>query len=269
MAEDESIQILTKLGFTASQAKVYLTLVKLDKSKVSTIAKIAHLDRAETYRSITQLEEKGFLLKILTNPVEYKATPLKELLQILFNKQKSEVIQIQKDATRIFEHSIGHREILQQEECTFCVPRAEMAYHTMEKEMKKVERSVKNLTSERLLQEYGLPLFREKFANAYLDALKRGVKITVLLYKPSNEKNILALAKELTQLTQYQNFILKVLPYSEGVLLSIRDDKRVWICTSNERPGESSRIVSNNPHIVELAKSYFERALETANVGNM
>jgi sugar-specific transcriptional regulator TrmB len=265
MAENESIQILTKLGFTSSQAKVYLTLAKLDKSKVSTIAKIMNLDRAETYRSITQLEEKGFLLKILTNPVEYKAIPIKELLQILFEKQKTEVAQIQKDATRVLEHSIGHKEILQEEERTIYAPKVEMIYQAIEKELYKLERSADYLTSVRTIQEYGIPLFRERFRGASLDALKRGVKLTVVLYKHSKEEGIPACLKELTQ---YQNFVLRVLPYSNGVALTIFDDRKVWITTSTERCCESSRIVSNNPHIVELAKSYFERALETAVVEN-
>ncbi|MCW4019019.1 MAG: hypothetical protein NWF00_10145 [Candidatus Bathyarchaeota archaeon] len=260
------MQVLTKLGFTSSQAKVYLTLAKLDKSKVSTIAKITHLDRAETYRSITQLEEKGFLLKILANPVEYKAVPIKELLQILFDKQKTEVAQIQKDATRILEHSLGQKEILQEEERTIYAPKVEMIYQAIEKELYKLERSADYLTSVRSVQEFGLPLFREKLRDAYHDALKRGVKVTVVLYKPSKEEGIPECLKELTQ---YKNFLLRVLPYSDGVILSIFDDRKVWVTTSTERCCESSRIVSNNPQIVELAKSYFEMALETAAVENM
>ncbi len=264
--KNESIQILTKLGFTASQAKVYLALAKLDKSKISTIAKITHLDRAETYRSIIQLEDKGFLLKILTNPVEYKAIPIKERLRILFDKQKTEVAQIQKDAARILEHSSDHKEILQEEERTIYAPRVEMIYQAIEKELCKLERSADYLTSVKVVQEFGLPLFREKLRVAYHDALKRGVKVTVVLYKPIKEESIPECLKELTQ---YKNFLLRSLPYSDGVIISIFDDKKVWITTSTERCCESSRIVSNNPQIVELTKSYFERALETANVGNM
>ena len=56
--EEKDRLLLTKLDFTLSQAKVYLALSKLGKSKADAVAKTAQLDRAETYRVISQLEKR-------------------------------------------------------------------------------------------------------------------------------------------------------------------------------------------------------------------
>ena len=62
--DDENQTVLIKLGFTNSQARIYLAFNKLGPATVKTVARTARLDRGEAYRVISALEEKGFLEKI-------------------------------------------------------------------------------------------------------------------------------------------------------------------------------------------------------------
>ncbi len=250
MLEDEINQILTKLGFTSSQAKIYLALSKLDKSKVNAVAKNAQLDRAETYRVIAQLEEKGFLEKIITHPIEYKAIPIEQLLPILFQKKKDEIAQIEKQTTQLLQHSTDEKITLEQEEYIRFAPRAEMVFSEIKQDNDNAERSIDIITSIEMIKEIGHSTVKQTF----LKALKKGVKKTIILEKPCGPD-----AKELTK---YHNSILRFLPSPSDVFLVILDDTKVWIKTSSFGYFESSWLISNNRHIVAFARSYFKKALQ-------
>ena len=53
--ESEGIQILLNLGLSYSQAKIWLTLVRLGEANITQITKNARVDRAEGSRTIQKL----------------------------------------------------------------------------------------------------------------------------------------------------------------------------------------------------------------------
>jgi sugar-specific transcriptional regulator TrmB len=59
MVEEEFVQILTRLGLTISQAKVYLALLELKKATGKITAKHSEVARQEAYRVLGELQEKG------------------------------------------------------------------------------------------------------------------------------------------------------------------------------------------------------------------
>jgi sugar-specific transcriptional regulator TrmB len=88
---DEAIQTLTELGLTLSQAKVYLTLLKLDRATGKALSKHAKEARQEVYRILHELEEKGFVERIIAMPTEFKAITIKNCLRILIEHQKHKI----------------------------------------------------------------------------------------------------------------------------------------------------------------------------------
>ena len=59
---------LQKLGLTEIQSKVYLILLSLGKEKVSTIAKMANVDRSNVYKAFDKLQKRKIVSKILGSP---------------------------------------------------------------------------------------------------------------------------------------------------------------------------------------------------------
>jgi len=63
---DEEIELLTKLGLTSLQARVYLALDKIKIETAKGIANITEIDRANIYRILSSLQSIGLVEKKLT-----------------------------------------------------------------------------------------------------------------------------------------------------------------------------------------------------------
>ncbi len=61
--EEESIGLLTQLGFNITQAKLYLALSKLGEADARTLSKEANVPRPEVYRTLDELQKKGLVEK--------------------------------------------------------------------------------------------------------------------------------------------------------------------------------------------------------------
>jgi sugar-specific transcriptional regulator TrmB len=93
---ENSIQTLTQLGLTPSQAKLYLNLLVLGKATAKAIAKLSNTDRSLTKRILTGLIDIGLVQRIVDSPVQFKPVPLDEVLCILLKRRKQEDLEIQK-----------------------------------------------------------------------------------------------------------------------------------------------------------------------------
>ena len=77
MLQEDCINSLMELGLTLVQAKIYLTLTKLDNATIKAISKNSNLARQDIYRIIPSLQKLGLVEKIIDKPTKYKATPIK------------------------------------------------------------------------------------------------------------------------------------------------------------------------------------------------
>jgi len=96
--EDEITQILVQLGFTNSQATVYLTLLKLHIADGKTISKVSKKARQEVYRILAELEEKSLIERIITSPIEFEPVPIRDCLSSLIEQRRKEIFEIEKKA---------------------------------------------------------------------------------------------------------------------------------------------------------------------------
>ncbi|MEM4243856.1 MAG: helix-turn-helix domain-containing protein [Candidatus Bathyarchaeia archaeon] len=103
MFEEELFQILTRLGLTTSQVKVYIELLELEKASGKTTAKYSKMARQEVYRVLAELQEKGLVEKIITRPTEYKPVSVEDCLSILIDSKKSEISENQKKASSLLQ----------------------------------------------------------------------------------------------------------------------------------------------------------------------
>jgi sugar-specific transcriptional regulator TrmB len=90
MKSDENIQTLVNFGLSYVQAEVYLTLLKLKKSDAKTLAKTSNIARQDIYRTMPTLQRLGLVEKIIGTPTMYRATPVRNAAAILLEGKKQE-----------------------------------------------------------------------------------------------------------------------------------------------------------------------------------
>src|SRR5450756_977142 len=118
--DDLHIQILMNLGLTLLQAKVYLTLAELGKAEVTRISNASNVARPDVYRVISTLEKIGLVEKIIATPTMYKATPIKEGVDILLQNKTQEYNELQQRTMYLINsHKSDDMITLQKEESQF------------------------------------------------------------------------------------------------------------------------------------------------------
>jgi sugar-specific transcriptional regulator TrmB len=99
MNQEKECELLTKLGLTALQAKVYLALVHIGTTTAKAISAQAQIDRADVYRVIATLHEQSLVEKVISNPLTFRAAPIQDGINILLERKHKESAEIQKQAS--------------------------------------------------------------------------------------------------------------------------------------------------------------------------
>jgi sugar-specific transcriptional regulator TrmB len=201
---ENEAQLLTKVGFSASQAKIYLVLAKRGRSTADVIAKNAKMDRAETYRQIGQLEERGFVKRILSYPSEFEPISMYELIPTLLQRKKEELSTLEGEFKQVLQRTLN-AETAKKDEKEFIqfIPRLEMVDKEIYKCTLNAETNIDFITTIKYLREAG-----SEGTSAWADALKKGVKMTMITEKPSKKSPI---PKNIRDITRHTNFTVKYL----------------------------------------------------------
>jgi sugar-specific transcriptional regulator TrmB len=88
MTNDENTELLLGLGLTLNQAKVYLAVIKLEKTTVVQVANFSKVRREDVYRILPSLEKMGLVERLLGKPTEIRATRILDALSLLVDTEK-------------------------------------------------------------------------------------------------------------------------------------------------------------------------------------
>ena len=88
MSNDENTDLLLGLGLTLNQAKVYLAILKLEKTTVGQVAKFSKVRREDVYRVLPVLEKMGLIERLLGKPTEVRATFISDAIALLVAEEK-------------------------------------------------------------------------------------------------------------------------------------------------------------------------------------
>ena len=261
MVEEELVQILTRLGLTISQVKVYLGLIGLKQASGKVTAKHSKMARQEVYRVLAELQEKGLVEKIIARPTEFKPVSIEDCLSILIASKKNEVSENQKKATILLrkfkkENSNIKSQIQEEDSQFILIPEREV--------IKKVKRKIENTrtTLDAITTFNGFRQFIHNVNDECEKALERGVKFRLIINKSDNENSLIHVTKSVPK---NPLFNLRYINTSHRVALAIYDKKEVCISISaTAAPNETPILMSNNPSLVEIVQSYFETSWLTA-----
>jgi sugar-specific transcriptional regulator TrmB len=259
MVEEEIVQILTRLGFTLSQAKVYLALFELKEATGKITAKHSKMARQEVYRVLAELQEKDLVKKIIARPTQFEPIPIEDCISILIKRKKNEISETQKEATILLQKfkQKSSKNTLEEDQTRFSLLPYQASIRKKKEMLKTVRRSFDVVTS-----------WRNPHSTMFIgmeDIVKivgRDVKVRVIIDKPDEEKFLSEIREDLEK---YPTFKIRHLLKAPKALMSIYDKKEARVCT-HPHPWlkKCPTLWTNNPCLLSIFQDYFETLWLTA-----
>lgn len=262
--EEDAIQHLIDIGFTKTQAKLYLMLLKLEDADGRTLSEKTSIPRPEVYRAIGELEKKGLVEREISSPYRFKATPLDLGLEILISQRTLQLQEIEKKTKEVFQKlkSETNNKVPKHQHKLIKIEGKQRLMQIIQVQHDGAQRSVDILsTLARWLQ-----ILHFCFEN-YAKALDRGVKYRVVLDALESEveghENIQALLKK-------RNFNLRLSQSPLQTNAAIFDQKEVTVnFFPSESLASSPLIWTNHPSFISMCQDHFETIWKTAKEGKL
>lgn len=263
MSKPEDIEILTSLGLSTTEAKVYFILSKMGESTVGSISKESGVARELAYRLLPKLRKRGLVEEIIANPKKFKAISLKEAYMILLRRKEEE-------NKRLYSKAMSHLEKHANEaplKATtdprmILIPSREAPDVRIGTEYQSVQKSVD------LTFPVGKFIQWSKYyaQNSLKEIIQRNVKMRIV-----TQRQVFELMKTYPKLftptfkakLKHLNFRCSQEPFL--VEMMIFDKKTLFVSTKKETNiNKMIWLRTNNPLILEMARGYFEAMWEKA-----
>ena len=92
---------LSKFGFSRNEAMVYIYLSRFGEQKAHKISKALSLQRTETYKILSKLEEKGLVYRILGKPIQFVAVQIDRALDNLIHINRQAITHLEEEKSKI------------------------------------------------------------------------------------------------------------------------------------------------------------------------
>ncbi len=253
--QDHGEKILYELGLTQSQARVYLSLIRLGgQSTVKTVSDFAGIARQDVYRITTELQQLSLIETVIGNPYIFKAVPMREVVSFLVERRRKKTRTLLTEATE-FLHNLSdaaaETTTAQGSSQFVLIPKKEVVMRRTEKSISTIKEKLQIFTPWREQTQW---LFRQ--SGLFHQALARGVNIQVITEKPNAAETC---PEILRVLLKEPNFQLRNSPNPHQPRFSIFDSREVFIATlTKPNAGESPALWTTSPPIIRILEDYFE-----------
>ncbi|MCW4018755.1 MAG: hypothetical protein NWF00_08800 [Candidatus Bathyarchaeota archaeon] len=249
--KNEELETLKLLGLTIRQAEVYITMVHMGTSKITTIARNAQIERSEVFRVMPTLQELGLVKKILTNPITYEALTIPEGITALLEQANEEHEAIKVRAHQLVQlHKERVLEKREQEEPKYFLVYGQKAEdRELVETLKKVENTIDCIVKwNRLLKVL------DQYFELFEKALKRGVTFRLLTDIPKHRK----VPKNIQTLKKKGALEIRRLSATPPTILALVDGKNSEIVTYDSVNSEIvTSLWSTNRNFVTIMRDYF------------
>jgi sugar-specific transcriptional regulator TrmB len=258
----DDTQTLLNLGLTASQAKVYLALLKLGvDSKGTTIAKFAGVPRQDVYRLLAELQQVGIVQKKLARPATFRSARPEQAVSILLERKISNFSELKREAddfVNSIKEGLGVEQLVPTEFDQFILISEREAITCKARDL--LEKTQK--TANHIMPFNELVPWLTVLSKSIDEVLNRGVEIKWITEKPANTSLI---SKFLKTYTERKNFKLRFLPKPVSAKMAIHDSKQVVLALfAYSSFARSPALWSNNTSFATIAESYFETCWKSA-----
>jgi sugar-specific transcriptional regulator TrmB len=246
-------QILTDLGLTLKQARVYMALVESGSLKISTISKVSKVARPDVYRTLSKLQQLGLVEKIIITPLEYRATPINEGISRLLNTKTQQYEKVRAEAKILL--STAKKEEPKKKQINtpqFVLIPKRTVIERIKNAIEKAQLSVDAVLSWKRFSQGIISMFAESMEIA----LTKNVRIRFVIESPPEGKT----SEQLVQLCGKKPFCrVRFMPHYPEAVFGIYDGKEIFMVIQSKTDLPSSPALwSNNPSLIGLAKDYFK-----------
>jgi sugar-specific transcriptional regulator TrmB len=243
-------EVLTSLGLTSSQARVYLALVHNGPSKVIEISQVSRIHRAHLYQILRSLEATGFVERELGTG-KYVALPLKEVAPILVKHRRQETSKLETEVNEIVNCAPPRTPTLEDKPEIILTSNKN---HSLNKGQKYFEGARSQIelmhTWKRFFQLW------QYYETTFADAMARGVTIRQIIESPKDASK----AQEFLKKEVFKNslFALRFVSKTGGNFVIVDNDMLLLSTTQEkENLGETPFLFSNCEGLLGLMQKYF------------
>jgi sugar-specific transcriptional regulator TrmB len=258
-SDKEETLLLTQVGFTKTQAKIYLTLLELKEPDAKTLSKASNVPKQEVYRTLKELQKMGLAEKEISKPHRYVATPLQFGLQILMTQKVQQYKKIQSEIKRFLRNHQSCRLNIpkEKEHKLTMVEGKQRLMQIIKQEHDKVQLSVDILsTMQRWMQ------ILDFCQTNYEAALDRGVKYRVIIQKRAGQAGF---RENVQALLARPNFELRLSRGPLATNAAIFDNKEATINFFKGKPLMESPIIwTNHPSFIQMCQDHFDKVWNSA-----
>jgi sugar-specific transcriptional regulator TrmB len=259
MSSDESTDLLLGLGLSLNQARVYLAVLKLEKTTVAQVAKYSKVRREDVYRILPSLEKMGLIERLLGKPTEIRATPISDALSLLVSEEKNK----SDDRLTGMRSSVKR---LSLKDWKQPLPGEESIYILIAEKkaiLAKTSELIRNSKTEvALIADKGriIPVLSQ-FLDEFRQAIKKGAQIR-LIFEGQNPDSLLR--ERVKKLIDVASVNVKFHPEALNHFI-MSDDKEALITADKESGlGESPSLWTNNSNLIGVLRTGFESDWEKA-----
>jgi sugar-specific transcriptional regulator TrmB len=249
------LQVLTDLGLTSLQARVYLALLTSGPLKASAISTISKVARPDVYRNLSKLQKIGLVEEIIRKPVEYRAIPITNGLKLLL-EAKTQQYETVKGETRMLLDTAtiekSNKNKAAEAPHFVLIPKGKTVIEEIRTAIEKAESSVDLVLSWKRFSQGIASVFSESMETAWT----KNLKSRFIIESPPESKT----GEQLIKFCREKPFCqIKFIPHNPQAIFGIYDGNEIFIVlqSKTDLPG-SPALWSNNPSLIGLAKDYFE-----------
>jgi sugar-specific transcriptional regulator TrmB len=251
--QDEDVKMLVDLGLTHLQAETYLAVAELGEAPIKVIAKASNVARQNIYQTMLSLQELGLVEKILEVPIKYRAIPVKQAADMLFNNKTQEYLRLEAE-TEELEKRPGQNHIYPEDNHEFIlIPEKEGHWRRVEQGVQSARKSVHTIMT--YSDEAKTPEVKD-LPKPFQDAIARGVNVKVISNQPMNA----AIQRETSKGKMKGSYEVRFSPTSIPVMFCAIDGKEVFLAIEPRRdPTTTGALWTTNPGLVTIVEDYFHR----------
>jgi len=216
--------------------------------------------REHVYRILPTLEKIGFVEHLIGNPTLFRAIPAEDAVSILLKDRQRQTLQLQKKAREFLSEFIpNHAETMPNEASGqfILVPKKDASIRKRINEIDGARKSIDFITSWKRF-----PFTVYTFFENTNEALKRNIKIRVILEKPPKGESIPEIVGKLKKSSNYE---LRFIQRPPSAIIGIFDKKRMMLKTSaTVGLAEVPSLWTNNPCLLSIINDFFELTWITA-----
>ena len=244
------IQVLTDLGLTTTEARVFISLHTLETANAREISKFSKVTRPDVYRALSELHNLGLVEKVVANPASFRASPIETGIAIMLKQKAMKYRELESKSACLIEkiNAKKFHKISDPNPQFILIPSKQAIINKLKKSIDKTQKTIDILTSCKRLKFACYCLLEE------LDkAWQRGVAGRAIVEE--QEEPPFDFGK-----TCWSGPYAKI-KYTDAfpkTVMAIYDQCEVFIFVESKADlTESSAIWSDNPSLVSLAKDHF------------